>query len=222
MPRYCKECILQGHCEDDCRIPHPELILVVVKEEGEVLDKRQENLNNTNPPLKMLTSGKVVSYPNGKCTQVRDNRRKIKDDVQKEEITRKTLVSVEQDSKNIIEAKGSEAARKEVIHVEHQAKDPLNTNNMFALLEEDEVEEENQRKNGAVINEENKMNVVENKVRRSNQNKKELIIEWVRRRFGMSKEERKELNVNVNHSCQDIPSQSIDDSEMNVATNKIF
>ncbi|OIS97192.1 hypothetical protein A4A49_19961 [Nicotiana attenuata] len=53
-------------------------------------------------------------------------------------------------------------------------------------------------------------------------NKKKFTIEWVHRRFGTSKEELKELNFTVNHSCQDIPSQSIDDSEKNVATNEIY
>lgn len=37
----------------------------------------------------------------------------------------------------------------------------------------------------------------------------------------MSKEELKELNVTVNKSCQEIPSQTLDDSDKNVANNGI-
>lgn len=44
-------------------------------------------------------------------------------------------------------------------------------------------------------------------------NKKESIIEWVHRRFGTSMEELREMNVTGNHSCQEIPSQTYDDSK---------
>lgn len=37
-------------------------------------------------------------------------------------------------------------------------------------------------------------------------NKKESTIEWVHRKFGTSKEELKQLNATVNHSCQEVPS----------------
>lgn len=42
----------------------------------EVSDKKQEILNNTSPPIKMITSCKVVCYPNCKWTEVKDNRPK--------------------------------------------------------------------------------------------------------------------------------------------------
>lgn len=38
-------------------------------------------------------------------------------------------------------------------------------------------------------------------------NKTESTIEWVHRKFTASKEELKKFNVNVNHSCQEIPSK---------------
>lgn len=36
---------------------------------------------------------------------------------------------------------------------------------------------------------------------------------WVHRRFGTSKEDLREMNVTVNHSCHEIPSQTYDDSK---------
>ncbi|OIT00903.1 hypothetical protein A4A49_23935 [Nicotiana attenuata] len=48
-------------------------------------------------------------------------------------------------------------------------------------------------------------------------NKKESTIEWVHRRFGTSKEELREMNVTLNHSCHEIPSQTYDDSKGNEA-----
>nr|XP_016515100.1 PREDICTED: uncharacterized protein LOC107831823 [Nicotiana tabacum] len=44
-------------------------------------------------------------------------------------------------------------------------------------------------------------------------NKRESTLEWVHRRFGTSKEELREMNVVVNHSCHDVPSQTYDDSK---------
>lgn len=71
IPKYCKECGLQGHNEYECRRIHPELIPVVEnqiegQEQGGVSDTKQMQLNNKNPPIKLLTRGKRVGYPNGK------------------------------------------------------------------------------------------------------------------------------------------------------------
>lgn len=50
----------------------------------------------------------------------------------------------------------------------------------------------------------------------------ESTLDWVHRYFGTSKEELKQLNVTVNHSCQEIPSQTFDDSTLNkVSKNKV-
>lgn len=41
---------------------------------------------------------------------------------------------------------------------------------------------------------------------------KEYTIDWVHRRFDTSKEELRQLNVTINHSCQEIPSQTYPES----------
>ncbi|XP_070046536.1 uncharacterized protein [Nicotiana tomentosiformis] len=41
---------------------------------------------------------------------------------------------------------------------------------------------------------------------------KESTIEWVHRRFGTSKEELRELNVTINQSCHEVPSQTYENS----------
>lgn len=50
------------------------------------------------------------------------------------------------------------------------------------------------------------------KERTAEEARKESTIEWVHRRFGTNKEELRQLNVTTNHSYQEIPSQTHDDS----------
>ncbi|OIT26693.1 hypothetical protein A4A49_35638 [Nicotiana attenuata] len=136
------------------------------------------------PPVKLLTSGIVVGYRNGRWTEVRDNRPKKNN-----------------------EAKAKEEKGKQVTNVEHNTSVLVQITNKFALLEEGAIEEVIRVKKEAVLEVENKAN------------EKESKIEWVRRKFGTSKEELKQLNVTVNHSCQEIPSQTFDDSAMNKEIN---
>ncbi|OIT01021.1 hypothetical protein A4A49_21334 [Nicotiana attenuata] len=42
--------------------------------------------------------------------------------------------------------------------------------------------------------------------------RKEATIDWVHIRFGTNKEELRQCNVNTNHSCQEIPSQTYEDA----------
>lgn len=80
-------------------------------------------LSNMKPPIKMLTIGKIVGYPNGKWTEVRDNWPKKKNDAKDED------------------KKGNEGAGKDEVRVEQQSKAPVQTTNKFVLLEEGEIEE---------------------------------------------------------------------------------
>lgn len=52
------------------------------------------------------------------------------------------------------------------------------------------------------------------------ENKKKSMIEWVHR-FGTSEEELKNPNVTATHSCQEIPSQTVEDPKKNVANSEI-
>lgn len=52
-------------------------------------------------------------------------------------------------------------------------------------------------------------------------NKRESTIEWIHRRFGTSKEELRELNVTVNQSCQEVPSQTYEDFKENGANIEV-
>lgn len=119
MPKYCKECKLQGHYEADCRVLHPELIPVMDQEQNVDGDKKQTKLNMS-PPIKKLTSGIVVGYPNGRWQEVRDNRsKKNTEDKDKEKDTEVTI-------------KGGNK-------VEQIAVDSVQTTNKLALLEEGEI-----------------------------------------------------------------------------------
>lgn len=46
-------------------------------------------------------------------------------------------------------------------------------------------------------------------------NMRESTLERVQKRFGTNKEELRQLNVHVNHSCQEIPSQTFEESDKN-------
>ncbi|OIT00445.1 hypothetical protein A4A49_03768 [Nicotiana attenuata] len=51
--------------------------------------------------------------------------------------------------------------------------------------------------------------------------RKESTIDWVHRRFGTSKEELRQCNVTTNHSCQDIPTQTYEDAELQEDANEV-
>lgn len=128
IPKYCKECRLQGHNEEECRRLYPNLILAVETQseaqvQSDATDKNQVQLNNIKPTIRMLTSGKIVGYPNGRWMEVKDSRPK-KDHAGKEE-----------------EKKRKEVTVKETKNMEQKTKDPIQTKNKFALLEEGEIEE---------------------------------------------------------------------------------
>lgn len=76
MPKYCKESKLQGHNEVECRVLHPELHPMVVKEQDVAHEQRQEKRKNQDPPIKILSCGKVVGNNIRMWNQVRDNRPK--------------------------------------------------------------------------------------------------------------------------------------------------
>ncbi|OIS99512.1 hypothetical protein A4A49_09155 [Nicotiana attenuata] len=50
-------------------------------------------------------------------------------------------------------------------------------------------------------------------------NKKDSTIEWVHSRFGTNKEELRQLNVTINHSCHEIPSHTFEESTKVNATD---
>lgn len=53
-------------------------------------------------------------------------------------------------------------------------------------------------------------------------NKKESTIKWVPRRFGANKEDLKQLNMTINESSQEMPSQTSENStEFNEVNNEI-
>lgn len=57
IPKYCRECKLQGHNEEECRRLHPEL----VEDNGKGKQVEQDNVETQGKqkaPLKILTSGK--------------------------------------------------------------------------------------------------------------------------------------------------------------------
>lgn len=59
IPKYYKECRLQGHNKEECRRLHPELIPVMEKHGHDVLEQGGGKKSNEQP-IKILTSGKVV------------------------------------------------------------------------------------------------------------------------------------------------------------------
>lgn len=67
--------------------------------------------------------------------------------------------------KKINEASGKETTGKGIVNVVHKCNSLVQTTNKYALLEEGEVEEENQRKNEAVLNGEFKENTEASKTR---------------------------------------------------------
>lgn len=75
LPKYCKECKLQGHDEMECWRLHPELF------EDKDNEKQAVNVNEQNKgnqPLMILASGKVVGNVAGNLKEqwkeVKDNR----------------------------------------------------------------------------------------------------------------------------------------------------
>lgn len=59
IPKYCKECKLQGHNEEACWRFHMELFVQSEKDKQNTNAKGDAN-NNTKNPIMILSSGKVV------------------------------------------------------------------------------------------------------------------------------------------------------------------
>lgn len=83
LPKYCKECRLQGHDEVECWRLHPELMVhdKLKQSEGDNDEVKEKNKG----PLMILSSGKVVGNIGGQWKEVRDIRLKNtgkQDDVQ--------------------------------------------------------------------------------------------------------------------------------------------
>lgn len=62
MPKYCKECCLQGHDEHSCWNIHPELYEAgnAVENRKEEKDNSQKLMGTTGDQKRILTSGKIV------------------------------------------------------------------------------------------------------------------------------------------------------------------
>lgn len=85
----------------------------------------------------------------------------------------------------------------------------LNKEEFDAKRVKKEVVEAANKEREAILREDNVNSI---HVKSAKEARKETIIEWVHKQFGTSKDELRKLNVTTNHSCQDIPSQSYDDT----------
>lgn len=96
IPKYCKECRLQGHNEEECSKLHPELVPVVDKQgDGGVAQGGGRKGNEQQ--LKILSSGKIVGNVGKNWREVRDNR--VKNNANQENNqgkTRKEIVPIHQ------------------------------------------------------------------------------------------------------------------------------
>ncbi|KAG5582452.1 hypothetical protein H5410_053079 [Solanum commersonii] len=66
MPKYCKECCLQGHDEDTCWALHPELYENNSNEHTKKEEAETDNTNKRGEQSRTLTSGKIVGYKQNK------------------------------------------------------------------------------------------------------------------------------------------------------------
>ncbi|XP_070037367.1 uncharacterized protein [Nicotiana tomentosiformis] len=96
LPKYYKECKLQGHDQIECWHIHPELMdhndkgkrAVQTVHGGEGAEQNGRKKTSNNRPIKILSSGKVVGNIGEQWKEVRDNR--IKNDTKQTEDQRKT------------------------------------------------------------------------------------------------------------------------------------
>ncbi|WMV43302.1 hypothetical protein MTR67_036687 [Solanum verrucosum] len=66
MPKYCKECCLQGHDEYTCWALHPELYENNSNEHTKKEEVETDNTNKRGEQSRTLTSGKIVGYKQNK------------------------------------------------------------------------------------------------------------------------------------------------------------
>lgn len=100
VPKYCKECRLQGHDAIDCWRLHPELVSHDKEKQattGNVVEKEKNK-----GPLMIPTSGRVVGNAGQQWKEVRDNRIENtgkQDDLQNK--TGKEIVSVDDGTQKV-------------------------------------------------------------------------------------------------------------------------
>lgn len=211
---------------------HRELILIVEQEQTVDGDNKQAKLNNMSPHVKKLTSGIVVGYPNGRWQEVRDNRPKksneAKDNEEKgKEVAGKGVNNVEQaivpvQTTNKFTLLEEGEIQEDVRVKKEELEKVLNEENMEGrkcmISNPTPTGKATPKKNGTKsTGKENIPNPTVHGIEETNM--KESIIEWVNRRFSTNKDELRELNVTANNSCQEVPSQNLNDSTKNNVTN---
>lgn len=221
IPKYCKECKLQGHNEEACWRLHSEL-LEETEKDNQTRKNKDENKGKDKQPLMILTSGKVVGNVREQWKEIKDNRVKtINKQNEVQEKTRKEIVPVDGVQAQQIQVANKFAAL-DVIEEEEHFED-----NQLAVVENNNVLNSS-RPNPSdtrkklnltapvykpsspgigTVKDGNNSAIKANDKEKEQAMGKESTAQWVSRAFGGN-------NVTTNQSCQEIPTQSLDTNEL--------
>ncbi|XP_019241772.1 PREDICTED: uncharacterized protein LOC109221779 [Nicotiana attenuata] len=141
LPKYCKECKLQGHDMFECWRLHPELMANRTEEKQHTTDTVSQG-NKFTAPLMILSSGKVVGNQGAQWKEVKKRRVQGKEKQIGDVTTNgKTMVPVDQQKGGIT---GKEEINKRSVQAMVPAdkkRDQMQTDNKFAILEVEESDD---------------------------------------------------------------------------------